>query len=310
MDFNNKRFYTLNNHLKNEFSQKICKIPINAGFSCPNIDGTKGYGGCTYCTASGSGDFILKHDSSMREQFDEYAENIKKKWSKTKYIAYFQSFSNTHAPLDVLKEKFEQVLLYDDVVGISIATRADCITAQIADYLHQLSTKTYLTVELGLQTIHEDTANLINRCHSYDEFLTGLTLLTDRNIKVCVHIINGLPYETKEMMIETARVISQLPIYGVKIHSLHIMENTVMANLYKKEKFSMLTMEEYISIVCEQLELFPSNFVIERLTGDGDKSQLIAPKWSANKRAVLNGIDKKLVELNTWQSKKIEVLTN
>lgn len=300
----NKRFHTLNHHLKKEFSQKVCKIPLNGGFTCPNIDGTKGYGGCTYCTASGSGDFILEPNTTLEHQFEEYAQNIKKKWSDTKYIAYFQSFSNTHAPLEEIKLKFEQVLLYKDVVGISIATRADCITPQIAEYLQQLSKRTYLTVELGLQTIHEETAQLINRCHSYTEFLDGLKLLTDNGIKVCVHIINGLPYETHDMMIETAKAISQLPIYGVKIHSLHIMKDTVMEKLYEKEKFYMLTKEEYIEIVCEQLELFPSNFVIERITGDGDKNQLIAPLWSTNKRSVLNGIDQKLVELNTWQSKK------
>lgn len=304
----NKRFNTLNNHLKQEFSQKVCKIPINAGFTCPNIDGTKGFGGCTYCTASGSGDFILNQTASLEVQFNEYAENIKKKWSNTKYIAYFQSFSNTYAPLDEIKEKFEQVLLIEDVVGISIATRADCITQEIAEYLKELSNRTYLTVELGLQTIHEKTAKIINRCHSYEEFLVGLYMLTDKNIKVCVHIINGLPYETKEMMIETAKIVAQLPIYGVKIHSLHIMNKTIMAKMYEKEKFYIITMEEYIDIICEQIEYFPKNIVIERLTGDGDKNELIAPKWSANKRAVLNGIDKKLVELDTWQSKKYELI--
>lgn len=302
----NKRFTTLNNHLKKEFSQKVCKIPLNAGFTCPNLDGTKGYGGCTYCTSKGSGDFILKPTNSLKNQFDEYAQNIKKKWDNTKYIAYFQSFSNTHAPLEILKQKFEQVLLFDNVVGISIATRADCITPEIAEYLNELSKRTYLTVELGLQTIHEKTAILINRCHTYDEFLTGLKYLTDYNIKVCVHIINGLPYETKSMMLDTAKAIAKLPIYGVKIHSLHIMQNTVMAKLYEEEQFYILTLDEYIDIVCEQIQLFPTDFVIERLTGDGDKSQLIEPQWSANKRSVLNGIDKRLVQLDAWQGKNFE----
>lgn len=304
----NKRFNTLNNHLKQEFSQKVCKIPLNAGFSCPNLDGTKGRGGCTYCTSDGSGDFILKPTSSLKDQFDEYALNIKNKWNDTLYIAYFQSFSNTHAPLAVLKEKFEHVLTFDNVVGISIATRADCISVEIAEYLQELSPKTYLTVELGLQTIHEKTAILINRCHTYDEFLYGLKLLTDKDIKVCVHIINGLPYETKDMMLSTAKAISKLPIYGVKIHSLHIMENTIMAKVYEKEQFDILTLDEYIDIVCEQIQIFPINFVIERLTGDSDKNHLIAPKWSANKRAVLNGIDKKLALLETYQGKNFELL--
>lgn len=300
----NKRYHTLDYHLKQKFNSKVFKVSLNAGFTCPNIDGTKGYGGCTYCSSSGSGDFGGLPSLSLKEQFKQVKQNIHKKWKNAKYIAYFQAHTNTYAPLNILKEKFEEVLLYDNVVGISIATRPDCISDEVADYLLDLSKRTYLIVELGLQTIHDETGKKINRCHSYNDFLEGYNKLKLRNINVCVHIINGLPNETKEMMIETVKEIAKLEIHSVKIHLLHVIKGTKIAKQYENDEFELLSLEEYVNIICDQIELLPQEVIIQRITGDGDKTTLIGPMWSTNKFVVMNSIDKEFVKRNTYQGIK------
>ena len=304
----NKRYYTLDYYNKNKYGKKVSKISLNGGFSCPNKDGTKGNGGCIYCSKLGSGDFAGSLNKSILEQFNEIKEVMNRKWPNTLYIPYFQANTNTYAPVDVLKEKYEPLIKLDNVVGLSIATRCDAITDECLDYLEDLSKRTNLTIELGLQTIHEKTSNLINRGHTLTEFDDMVKKLRQRNIEVVVHIINGLPYETKEMMLETIKHVNKLDIQGIKIHMLHVIKNTKLEDIYKEEKFPILTKEEYIDIVCDQLELLNENIVVHRLTGDAKQDDLIEPIWTLNKIDVLNGIDKELAKRNTYQGFQKSIL--
>ena len=302
----NKRYHTLNYHYKEKYHCKVIKVSLNAGFTCPNIDGKVGYGGCIYCSKSGSGDFGGDITKSLSEQFDEIKETLSNKWPSGKYIAYFQAHTNTYAPLSVLKEKYESVLKKENVIGIAIATRPDAIEDEVLDYLEELNKNTDVTVELGLQTIHEDTAKLINRCHSLNQFEEMVKKLRKRNIEVVVHIIDGLPYETKEMMIETVKYLNHLDINGIKIHMLNIVKDTPLATLYQEKKFKVLSKEEYIDIVISQLEYLRPDIVIHRITSDPDPKNLIEPTWLIKKFCVLNDIDKEMKKRNTYQGKKLE----
>ena len=302
----NKRYHTLNYHYKEKYHCKVIKVSLNAGFTCPNIDGKVGYGGCIYCSKSGSGDFGGDITKSLSEQFDEIKETLSKKWPSGKYIAYFQAHTNTYAPLSVLKEKYESVLKKENIIGIAIATRPDAIEDEVLDYLEELNKNTDVTVELGLQTIHEDTAKLINRCHSLNQFEEMVKKLRKRNIEVVVHIINGLPYETKEMMIDTVKYLNHLDINGIKIHMLNIVKDTPLATLYQEKKFKVLSKEEYIDIVISQLEYLRPEIVIHRITSDPDPKNLIEPTWLIKKFCVLNDIDKEMKKRNTYQGKKLE----
>lgn len=302
---NNKRYHTLDYFYKNKFGKKVCKISLNAGFTCPNKDGTKGYGGCIYCSKLGSGDFAGNKEKDLITQFNEVKEIMKKKWPDALYIGYFQANTNTYAKTEVLKQKYEPILELENVIGLNIATRPDAITEDCLDYLEELLTRTYLTVELGLQTIHEKTTKLINRGHDLECFTNMVKELRKRNINVVVHIINGLPYETKEMMLETVEYLNKLDIQGIKIHMLHIIKDTRLANLYNQEKFHILTKEEYIDIVIEQLERLRPGIIINRITGDPVKEDLIEPTWLLKKFCVLNDIDKEMVKRNSYQGKLI-----
>ena len=264
----NKRYHTLDYYYKKRFSSKVFKISLNAGFTCPNIDGTVGRGGCIYCSPLGSGDFAGKKEDDLEVQFENVKEILLRKWKKAKYIGYFQANTNTYASVKVLKEKYEKILKKDNVIGLNIATRADAINEECLAYLKELNKKTYLTIELGLQTIHEKTSNLINRCHTLNCFEEMVKKLRKENIDVVVHIINGLPFETKEDMIATVKYLNTLDIQGIKIHMLHIIKNTKLAKMYEKEKFPLLTKEKYIDIVIEQLENLRGEIVIHRITGD------------------------------------------
>lgn len=300
----NKRYHTWNYHLRHKFGNKVMKIALNAGFTCPNIDGTKGFGGCTYCSALGSGDFAGDEAKSIEKQFDEICEKMHKKWSEGLYIPYFQAHTNTYASANVLRERFEGVLSRDGVVGISIATRADCLADDVLEYLSELNERTYLIVELGLQSVFDETGDRINRCHTYAEFLDGYNKLKDRNINTCVHLINGLPGETKEMMIESARVVGKLRPHCVKLHLLHILKDTVMAKQYEKGEIRLLEKDEYVDIIVEQLLSFSPETVIQRLTGDGGRDTLIGPMWSLKKFEVLNAIDKEMERRGVFQGDK------
>ena len=287
-----KCYYTYDQYLRHTFGGKVARVTLDAGFTCPNIDGTRGTGGCVFCSGRGSGDFCEPAYVPIAQQFARGKEKIRSKWQTDMFIAYFQAHSNTYAPVDVLKQHFECALEQDGVVGLSIATRADAITDEIVDYLRQLDSRTHLTIELGLQTVHDSTATAMNRCHTYDEFLFGYQKL--KGLKVGVHIINGLPGENREMMLETARSVASLKPHMVKIHLLHVLKNTPLAKMYANGEFDTLSLAEYVDIVCDQLELFPKDTVIGRLTGDGATDQLIAPDWSLKKFVVMNEIDKEM----------------
>lgn len=306
----NKRYHTFTYFLEQKFGRKVAKISLDAGFTCPNIDGSKGVGGCTYCSARGSGDFAGDQSLSLREQFEQVRQVMNQKWPDAVYIPYFQAHTNTYAPLEILKEKFEEALSFPDVVGLAIATRADCITDEIADYLGELAQRTYLEVELGLQSVHDVTGERINRCHSYADFLEGYQKLADRGINICVHIIDGLPGEDREMMLETARRLSHLKLHSIKIHLLHVLKGTVMEQQLAEGQFCLLTREEYVGIVCDQLELLPPQMVIQRVTGDGERESLVGPEWSLKKLCVMNEIDKELVRRNSFQGKNFPDSSN
>ena len=293
----NKRYHTYDYYLKKKIGGKCVKVTLDCGFTCPNKDGTKGYGGCTYC----SGTFTNTSHQPVTAQFNTAKDTLSRKWKDVKYIPYFQAYTNTYAPLDILKPLYEEALSLPDVVGLAIATRADALADDVVDYLRELSERTFLTVELGLQTIHDVTAERINRCHSYAEFLEGYNKLRELNIDICVHIINGLPGETKSMMLDTTRELARIHPQGIKIHLLHVLENTVAAEQYRNGEFDVLTLEEYSDIVVSQLELLPPDIYIGRITGDGQKDELIAPRWSLNKFAVMNEIDKLMVKRDTYQ---------
>lgn len=303
----NKRYHTWNYHLQQKFGGKVFKVALNADFTCPNLDGSKGFGGCTYCSPSGSGDFAGDKTHSILSQFEEVKTKMHQKWSDAKYIPYFQARTNTYAPVSVLRERFEPVLSQEGVVGISIATRADCLEDNVLEYLSELNERTYLIVELGLQTIFDETGERINRCHTYAEFLEGYEKLKSRNINICVHLIDGLPGETKEMMIESAKAVAALRPHCVKLHLLHVLKDTKIAEQYANGEFELLTLEEYVDIIVSQLEYFHEDTIIQRLTGDGGRDTLIGPLWSLKKFVVLNEIDKLMVKRDTYQGARYKL---
>ena len=301
---NNKRYYTLDHFYKEKFGCKIAKISLNANFTCPNRDGTKGVGGCIYCSQLKSGEYAGEKSKDIITQFNDIKKIMTNKWKDCKFIGYFQAGTNTYASVDKLKELYEPILKQKDVVGLNIATRPDAITDECLEYLSDLNKRTYLTIELGLQTIHESTSKLINRCHTLEEFTKMVLKLRERNINVVIHVINGLPYETKEMMIDTIKYLNTLDIQGIKIHMLHVLKNTKLEKIYAKEHFHILTKDEYIDIIVSQLEYLKPSIVIHRITGDPKVEDLIEPTWLIKKFVVLNDIDKELKKRDTYQGKK------
>jgi hypothetical protein len=295
----NKRYHTLNYFYRNKFNSKVFKVPLDAGFSCPNF---KNGHGCIFCVA-GSGNRLT--NLSLMDQFNIVKIPLEKKWPNSKYIAYFQANSNTYASVDTLKEKFEPMLKIPNVVGLAIATRSDCLNDEILDYLSDLNKRTFLTVEIGLQSMHEETLELINRGHDLSSFENSIKELKKRKIFTVVHIINGLPYETKEMMIDTVKYLNNLGIDGIKIHMLYITSGTPIAKMYQNNPFHILSKEEYIDIVCNELEYLSPNIVIERITGDPTREELIAPNWLLKKFCVLNDIDKEMNKRDIIQGDKL-----
>ena len=302
---NQKRYTTWNEHLRDLFDSKIFKVPIDGGFDCPNRDGTVAKGGCTFCSVSGSGDFIVAPHDPLPIQFQKEVDFMHRKWPKVnQYIVYFQNYTNTHAPVAELREKFEQVIHLPGVVGINIATRPDCLPPETIEYLAEINQRIHLWIELGLQTTYEATSHLINRAHDYQTYLDAVANLRRHDIKVVTHLINGLPGETAEMMIENVkRVILDSDIQGIKLHLLHLMTNTKMPRDYPPGKLQFLSKEEYVDIICNQLELIPKDVVIHRLTGDAPRETIIGPMWSLKKWEVLNAIDRELEKRNSYQGK-------
>ncbi|TQR18019.1 TIGR01212 family radical SAM protein [Psychrobacillus vulpis] len=298
-----KRYYTWNRYLRNTFDMKIFKIALDAGFDCPNRDGTVAFGGCTFCSVAGSGDFAGDKVDPIAIQFEKIKSKMHEKWKSGKYIAYFQAYTNTHAPLEILKEKFEAALALKGVVGISIATRPDCLPDDVVEYLAELNERTFLWIELGLQTVHERTANLVNRAHDYPTYVEGVNKLRKHGIRICTHIINGLPLENREMMMETAREVANLDVQGIKIHLLHLLKGTPMVKQYEKGKLEFMDRDAYIQLVVDQLEILPPEMIVHRITGDGPIDLMIGPMWSVNKWDVLNGIDNELARRDSFQGK-------
>ena len=300
----NKRYYTLNYYYKKTYGSKVFKVALNGGFSCPNKDGKKGTGGCIYCSPSGSGDFAGNIKEDIVTQFNNIKNMMLEKWPEAKYIGYFQANSNTYADVEKLKELYEPILEQDNVVGLNIATRSDCFNEDIYNYLEDLNKRTDLVIELGLQSAKKETIDLINRQETKKEFKDCIKELNKRNIKYVIHIINGLPGETKEDMINTAKYVNSLNPFGIKIHMLHVIKNTKLGDMYLEKPFHILTKEEYIDIVINQLEYLNEDIVINRITGDPVKEDLIEPTWLLKKFVVLNDIDKEMVKRDTYQGIK------
>ncbi|WP_071130244.1 TIGR01212 family radical SAM protein [Enterococcus timonensis] len=301
-----KRYHTWNYELRHVFGEKTFKVPIDGGFDCPNRDGTVATGGCTFCSVSGSGDFIMAPSAPFAQQFETEVEFLHHKWSDTKkYIVYFQNFTNTHAPVEVLRQRYEQVVNLPGVVGLSIGTRPDCLPDETIDYLAELNERLYLWVELGLQTTFQSTSDTINRAHDYQTFLTAVEKLRAKNIRVCVHLINGLPGETIPMMEENVRrMVLDSDIQGVKLHLLHLMTKTRMVKDYREGRLKLMTQDQYVQLICNQLEMIPPEITIHRLTGDAPRENLIGPTWSLKKWEVLNAIDQEMAQRKTFQGTK------
>ncbi|MCR4788129.1 MAG: TIGR01212 family radical SAM protein [Lachnospiraceae bacterium] len=287
---------TLNEYVREKYGKKLYKIPINAGFTCPNRDGTLGKDGCIFCSGSGSGDFAGPAGSSVTSQIKLGREKIKNKLPKEEvgYIAYFQAFTNTYAPVDRLESLYMEAVNDPDVDVISIATRPDCLGDDVLDLLTKINGIKPVWVELGLQTVHERTAEYIRRGYPLEVYDDAVIRLRNRGIETIVHVILGLPGETKEDMLRTVKYVGDSGVQGIKLQLLHVLEGTDLAKDYREGKFECLTLDEYVSLIRDCLDVLPENIVIHRMTGDGDKKILIAPEWSKDKKTVLNRLKGKL----------------
>ena len=290
------RYNSISTFLKKTFGSKTIKLSIDGGFTCPNRDGSKGTGGCIFCSDNGSGEFASNIDDQIALLSD--------KWPHAKYLAYFQNHTNTYAPVSELREKYYSVLSNPKIEGLVIGTRPDCLSDEVLDLLSEINESHFLWIELGLQTIHDETACLINRCYDLSVFENAMERLTSRSIRTVVHLILGLPGETQEMILESVRYVSHLPsLFGMKLHLLNVVKGSQMETLYHDyQPFSSI--DEYVDLVVRCLEIIPSEVTIHRLTGDAPRSILINPPWSFNKRTILNGINDRLHLLDTWQGKR------
>lgn len=292
--FGSNHFNTIATHLKKEFGCRIMKLSLDAGFTCPNRDGSKSVGGCIFCSDDGSGHYA----STIPDQI----QLLSSKWPTGKYIAYFQSHTNTYAPVEQLRTCYEEALSYPDVIGLSIATRPDCLSEEVLDLLEEFNRKTYLWIELGLQTIHDTTRERLNCAYSLSDFNEAMNQLKKRQIKAIVHLIFGLPWETKKDMLASVDYIAKLHPFGVKLHLLHVIKNTELAALYPSE-FKTFEKEEYIHFVVDALEKLPQDITVHRITGDAPENELLAPLWSIDKRSILNGVQKEFKRRNSFQGK-------
>lgn len=301
----NKRYHTFNYYLRHHYGKKAYKVPLDAHFSCPNRDGTCGYGGCIFCSSRGSGEFTAPNILNIIKQFETNRQMMEAKWPNSLAIPYFQAYSNTYGPLEKIKQCVEPFIGYPGVCAIAIATRPDCLDDEKIAYLNSLTKYLDIYIELGLQSSNDDTAKFINRGHDFACLKNCVNKLNSTSLKTVIHIINGLPNETIDDMMKTINDVNRLQIFGIKIHMLHISKDTVLANMYLEHPWDIMNLDEYVGIVIKQLENLSPNIVIERLTGDPIKDELIAPRWVLNKTQVLNEIDKKMALLDTYQGKAI-----
>lgn len=317
--YGDKRYFSLNEYCKQTFGEKVYRLSLNGGMTCPNRDGSLGIGGCTFCSEGGSGDFAASYDISISSQIAEAKKRIQQKTDCNQFIAYFQAYTNTYAPLSHLRRIYTEALDEPEVVALSIATRCDCLSEEVLDLLVELSQKEFFTnhattsidtpskqrkpiwIELGLQTIHNKTHSHLNTHTTVELFDEAVAKLQARGIPVIAHVILGLPGETKDMMLETVSHVASLPISGIKLQLLHILNGTTLAQEYETAPFPLFELEEYCDFVIDCLEILPPNMVVHRLTGDGPRKLLISPLWSTDKKRVLNTITKRLKERNTWQ---------
>ncbi len=285
-------YYSLNQYLKDTFGEKVYKIALDGGFTCPNRDGTLGTKGCIFCSGMGSGDFSESRELSITEQIEKGKERLRKKIQNGKYIAYFQAFTNTYAPVGELRKKYEEAIVHPDIVALSIATRPDCLPEEVLDLLMELNKIKPVWIELGLQTVHEKTAEYIRRDYPLEVFDTAVMRLCKAKITTIVHVILGLPGETKQDMLDTVSYVGKSGVSGIKLQLLHVIQGTDLATDYLNGKFETLSMEEYVELVADCISILPKDMVIHRMTGDGDKKTLIAPLWSGDKKRVLNALRK------------------
>jgi radical SAM protein (TIGR01212 family) len=298
---NNKRYYDLKSFWRNMFGCNVHKLAIDAGFTCPNRDGHVALGGCIYCDGRGS---KLRQKAELPSVTDQISSG--KRFYKphaSKFIAYFQTFTNTYAPVEKLQALYDEALAQEDVIGLSIGTRPDCLGPDVIELLSGYAKKYHIWVELGLQSVHDGTLKLINRGHNYQQFLDAVNDLAGSGLNLCVHIIIGLPGENDEDVLTTARTLAALPIHGIKIHSLLALEGTALGEMYKKGDIQMITKEKYVSLVADVLEVLPPEMVIQRLTADGYRDIFLAPDWAGNKLDVLNAINKELERRDSYQGK-------
>ncbi|MBY6917847.1 TIGR01212 family radical SAM protein [Clostridium botulinum] len=305
--WNGKRYHSLNYFLREKFGEKVFKISLDGGFSCPNRDGKVSKGGCVFCSARGSGDYAGSRNFSITNQFNNVKTMMANKWKSGKYIAYFQAYTNTYAPVDELRQKYEEAINQEGVVALSIATRPDCLEDDVLDLIEELSKKLYVWVELGLQTINDDVAKKINRGYDLKVFDDAMTRLKERNIDVVVHSILGLPGESQDDMLKTIDYIAHSGAQGIKFHLLHLMKDTKMVELYESGELQFLSQEDYIKLICKAVSMLPKEMVVHRLTGDAPRDLLIGPMWSLKKWEVLNAIDKTLEDNDIYQGKNFDM---
>ena len=298
-----EKINTINNFLKEKFGEKIYKVSLDGGFTCPNRDGTAAYGGCTFCSESGSGEFTGTRTKSITEQINEQIKFLNKKFIGEKYIAYFQNFTNTYAPVKYLRKIYEEALSHPNIIGIAIATRPDCLPDEVLTLLEELNSKTFLWIELGLQTLNDEVAQTFNRAYKTSIYEEAAIKLNQRKIKFVTHIILGLPYENENDYLETAIFAEKCGTWGLKLHLMYVVEKTPLEILYKSGKLKVYEKNDYVKKIVNILENVSYNIVIHRMTGDGDKKTLIAPLWSLNKKDVLNSIQKELKIRNSFQGK-------
>lgn len=302
-NWDGKRYNSLNYQLRRRFGEKVFKVALDAGFTCPNRDGTYSREGCLFCGSRGSGDFAGDRSCTLKEQFGQVKEMMHRKWGKGKYIAYFQAFTNTYAPVDKLRQLYEEALRQEGVVGIAVATRPDCLPPEVLDLLAEINQRTYLWIELGLQSIHFKTSRLLNLHYTVDTFIAALEQLQERNIESCAHIILGLPGESCDEMLSTGKELAALPVQGIKIHALHLMKETPLLDLFANNRYGFLTQDQYVCLVADILEMLSPATVVHRLTGDSPRALLIEPQWTLNKWEILNQIDRELMKRDSWQGK-------
>ena len=287
-------YYSLNQYLKDTFGEKVYKIALDGGFTCPNRDGTLGTGGCIFCSGAGAGEFAQNRGLSITKQLVQGKALLSKKIKDGKYIAYFQAFTNTYGPVERLRQLYEEALAPEDIVALSVATRPDCLPQEVVELLAELNRKKPVWVELGLQTMHERTADYIRRGYPLRVYEDAVCRLKAAGLTVITHVILGLPYETEQEMKQTVSYVGQSGVDGIKLQLLHVIRGTDLEREYLSEKFEVLTMEAYVKLVADCLELIPPQMVVHRLTGDGDKRTLVAPMWSADKKRVLNALNAEL----------------